>query len=205
MKINLKFLFNFVFFFLFLSFNVIFIFNYLDSDNLVLLSFIIIFIMIIYNFTKYIFSKDIKFFELSFWFFVYIFLFFAPYLQTYYKLYPNTLSYNSNDVIYTNIVIIIFLIIYQLIRKIKIKKYYVLDYNKYNIEDKYTKISKLIFHLIFTINIITLIYVVKNFYLGGSLLTNRGLNINNDNIRLLLITKFLFNLPVFNLIYLIMI
>jgi oligosaccharide repeat unit polymerase len=182
----------------FLVFNIVFLLNYISDDILVFVSFFIIFLLSVYNIVKYVFLKDIKFFELTFWFFTYLFLFFAPYLQTYYKVFPNTLPYNPDNVVITNIVVIIFLIIYQLTRKFSTKK----CRHEYNIKDKFVDIEKAVFYFIFIINVITLIFVIKNIYINKSFLTNRGLTFNYDSSISLLMTKFLFNLPVFNLIYL---
>lgn len=183
-----------IFFFFFILFSIFLFLLYSTQNFIVNLSFLINFFIILILLIFTLWKKEMLFFNSVIAVFSYVFFWVAPLIQVSSKKFPNTIIYSIDLIIKTNLLIGLFIISYML--------GYVFFYrSKGKLVYFITKISfsYKTFIIIFLLSILILFVFFK--HISNQLLGIKNILYSNIAINLILV-KFLFSIPLFNLYFL---
>jgi len=174
--------------------NILFMTLFSSGSSLVNFSFFVN-LSLITTLLYLIFKNKNNYFDLVVGTFYYIFFFFAPYLQTFFRHYPNTMPFNEKLIVRTNLLLFLFLFFYIFFKfciPLRFKKFTTMKLANYKPSDFTAK----------TILLISiLVVIVFAGYLKSSTFIGGGIHLAEERSLIFIIDKVLFNLPIFVVFY----
>ena len=183
--------------FIFISSNLFFCISYRTGELLVDLSFLANFVLIVVLICKHTKSEDFNPFHSVFLVFNYLFFIISPMIQTSNGFYPNTMGYKSDLVIRTNILILIFNIVYYIVYQVLSKKGK--KSNKVGSKERLS-FSKNTFFTVLILSLLIFAVFFKNILYG---ILYKISILDLETYQMLIINKFLFSIPIFLIAFLI--